>query len=69
MNRFLFGEDYDIYFAAETFTIMPIIAEPEKCDSLCRFDVDALPDAMIPIRKNAFQSYCHAEYYSEIVVE
>jgi mutator protein MutT len=60
---------YDIYFTIKKFRGQPRMTEPEKCSSLKWFDIDDLPEKMIPIRKNALWCYLNSEYYSELMIE
>jgi len=44
----------------------PTIMEPDKCSKLVWFDASALPDSMIPARKEALLSYyAHGILYTE----
>ena len=57
---------YDIYFFFKSFTGSPQITEPEKCSALEWFEITALPEEMIPIRRQAFQDALSGKLYSEL---
>lgn len=59
---------YDIYFIIHQFRGEPTIKEPDKCSQLTWFPIDALPDDMIVIRRQALKAYLQSECYSEIMV-
>lgn len=56
---------YDLYFRVEAFSGEPCIAEPDKCAELQWFPVSALPEGMIPLRRDALQSLLAGIAYSE----
>lgn len=51
------GERVDFFVHIETWQGEPFNAEPEKCDELRWYDVDALPENTIPYVKRAIQNY------------
>lgn len=61
---------YNIYFFVTAFHGAPQIMEPEKCSNLDWFDVDNLPEDMIPVRRadvlNAIRSVTYTEYIDEM---
>lgn len=56
---------YNAYFVCEHFSGEPHICEIEKCSKLQWFDIDNLPDDLIPDRKKAVQSYLNGVHYFE----
>ncbi|MDE6107847.1 MAG: NUDIX domain-containing protein [Oscillospiraceae bacterium] len=58
---------YDFYFEIRCWEGEPSIREPEKCDGMAWFPVDALPEDMIPNRRTAFLLARDGVAYSEIV--
>jgi mutator protein MutT len=56
---------YDIYFVVHAYSGAPAIMEPDKCSELAWFPVDALPDDVIPCRKQDIENYVSEKYYSE----
>lgn len=64
---------YNIYFFVSAFVGSPRIMEPEKCSDLGWFDVDNLPEDMIPVRRadvlHALHSVSYTEYIDERVTD
>jgi len=56
---------FNIYFEALRWQGEPRIAEPDKCDGLMWFDVDALPEDMIPERRQALLGHLAGTRYHE----
>ena len=56
---------YDIYFLVRAWIGTPEIREPEKCSALSWFDVDALPEDMIDVRRADLLHCLRGEAYSE----
>ena len=56
---------FNIYFQALRWRGEPRIAEPDKCDGLQWFDLDALPKDMIPERRQALRNYLSGTVYHE----
>jgi 8-oxo-dGTP diphosphatase len=59
-------EYIDFYFAAKNWDGEPTNNEPEKCDDMQWFALDALPENVIPNVKQALKAYEANEGYSEI---
>ena len=57
---------FNIYFQALRWQGEPRIAEPEKCDGLQWFDLDALPQDMIPERRQALLEHLSEVRYHEV---
>ena len=57
---------YDLYFFVHTYTGTPTIMEPEKCDALAWFSLDALPEDMIGFRRLHLHQALSGEYYDEL---
>lgn len=55
----------DLYFIVYAWAGTPEIREPEKCSALSWFDVDALPEDMIGIRREDLLHCLRGETYSE----
>lgn len=60
------GIYYCFYFKVNNFRGDIKIGEPEKCSELKWFDVNDLPDNIIPIRKIALENYLNNIIYSEL---
>lgn len=57
----------DLFFEATAWDGTIVNAEPEKCDDLSWFALDALPDNVIPYMQQALEKYRVGERYSEFV--
>jgi len=57
---------YHIYFIVNKYKGMPTIMEPDKAVELKWFDFNSLPEAMIPCRKIAIESWKNGIMYTEI---
>ena len=60
---------YNIYFFVTAFDGTPKIMEPEKCSDLNWFDVDSLPEDMIPVRRADVLYAIHSVSYTEYIDE
>ena len=54
-----------IYFCASNWSGTPVIKEPQKCSALKWFDVNNLPQNMIPDRKTTVLNYLKGIYFGE----
>jgi len=59
------NERVDVFFVAEKWDGEIINNEPHKCDDLSWFDVDNLPDNVIPYIRQALKKIKQNSYYSE----
>jgi len=59
------NERIDIFFTAEKWEGTPEIKEPEKCDDLSWFDLNNLPENIIPCVKYAIEGIKNEIFYSE----
>ena len=59
------AERIDVFFVAEKWEGNPEIKEPEKCDDLSWFDLDNLPDNIIPYVRQAIDCIRENKIYSE----
>ncbi len=59
------NERVDTFFIAEKWENNIVNQEPEKCDDLSWFDLDRLPENMIPYVKEVIESIKKNVYYSE----
>ena len=58
--------DYiNFFLIANGYSGTPSIMEPDKCDDLGWFDVDNLPDNMIPADRKAISNYFNEVYFDE----
>ena len=62
-------ERLDIFFEATKWHGEVVNAEPEKCDDLSWFDVDALPENMLPFVRRVLTDIAGSVAYSEYVAE
>lgn len=58
-------EYFDFYFTATKWEGEPTNQEPDKCDDLRWFPLDALPTNLVPNVAQALAAYARGEYYSE----
>lgn len=60
------GKEYiDFFFTTEQWEGEPHIMEPDKCDDLSWFRLDALPENMVPYVRFALEKYRAGEPFSE----
>ena len=59
------NERMDFFFTAKKWQGEPTIIEPEKCDDLRWFNVNNLPENIIPYTKQAIDSFLNNIIYSE----
>lgn len=59
-------ERVDFYFEADRYEGEPEIAEPDKCDDMRWFDLDELPDNLVPRVKAALEGIKAGAPYSEL---
>jgi 8-oxo-dGTP diphosphatase len=57
-------EYIDFFFVAKKWVGEPSIGEPEKCDDLSWFSLDALPENLLPYIKDAFDNYKNTTPFS-----
>jgi len=57
---------YHIYFVVNKYEGVPMIMEPDKAAELKWFDLNDLPDNMIPCRKIAIEAWCDDVMYTEV---
>jgi 8-oxo-dGTP diphosphatase len=58
-------ERIDFFFTTKTWVGEPTITEPDKCDDLSWFNLDNLPENIIPYIKTALENYKKGLIYSE----
>ncbi len=68
MQQYENAEYFDFYFTAKTWEGKPTNCEPEKCDDMSWFSLDALPDNLVPNVRQALEAYKSGEHYSEFGV-
>ncbi len=66
MHRKTDRESIDFFFACSTWTGMPTINEPDKCDELRWSDIDDLPRNTIGYIRQAIDAYTRKEIYSQL---
>ena len=59
------NERVDFFFKAKRWQGQPKIIEPDKCDDLTWFELDNLPENIIPYIKQAIDSFLNNMVYSE----
>jgi 8-oxo-dGTP pyrophosphatase MutT (NUDIX family) len=59
------SERVDFFLHIKDWDGEPFNAEPEKCDELCWYDLDGLPENTIPYVKRAIQNYIQAVPFEE----
>jgi 8-oxo-dGTP diphosphatase len=60
------GYRIDVFFTSDKWSGEPKIMEPDKSDDLFWFDLDKLPDNMIPYVKQAIDCIKNKTFYSEL---
>ncbi len=63
MHRKLARERIDFFLTATTWKGDIVNAEPHKCDELAWYDLDALPDNVIPYIRKAIHNYQHGNWF------
>lgn len=58
----------DFFFTADSWKGEPHICEPEKCDDMQWFDLDALPENLVPNVREVITQYMQDKYFSEFGV-
>ncbi len=67
LNRVSGEEEYiDFFFTAEKYSGTPTITEPNKCDDLRFFDLNNLPENIIPYIKDVLDNMKKDIIFSEI---
>ena len=65
MHRKHFDIRMDFFFTTDKSGLKPENREPEKCDDLSWFPLDALPENTIPYIRAAIEQYQRKIFYSE----
>lgn len=60
-----FGEYFEFYFFTDKYEGQPEIKEPDLCDDVGWFDINYLPENMVPKTKEALDGYKNGKIYSE----
>lgn len=63
MHRRSDDERIDWFLTARSWSGRIVNTEPEKCDRLAWFDVDALPENVIPYVRRALENYRQARWF------
>ena len=58
---------YHLYFYVNHYEGVPAIMEPEKAAELKWFNLNKLPEGMIPVRKKALEAWCDDVMYTEVI--
>ena len=66
MHRMSDSERVDFFFTAATWDGQPSNVEPEKCDDLSWYSLNALPENTIDYIRQALECYQKGESYSEL---
>ncbi len=70
LNRNESGQErIDLFYESNKWSGQIINAEPEKCDDLSWFDINALPENILPFVKNVLEDISKGIAYSEYLVE
>lgn len=56
----------DVFFAVKKWEGEPGIQEPEKCDHLAWFPMDALPEKVVPYQRAALLDIANGKVYREV---
>ncbi len=59
-------ERVSLFFVAKVFSGEPKNMEPEKCDDMQWFDIDNLPNNLVPEVRHALEQIAGGQVYSEI---
>ncbi|MFA6190176.1 MAG: NUDIX domain-containing protein [Candidatus Staskawiczbacteria bacterium] len=65
VNKYIDSERIDIFFTTDKWVGEIINKEPQKCDDLSWFDLDNLPENVIPFVKNSIECIKNKILYSE----
>jgi ADP-ribose pyrophosphatase YjhB (NUDIX family) len=65
MHRNEGGNRLDLFFTAKEWAGEPKIMEPDKCDDLKWFDINDLPENVIPYIRQAIDCVLKGKVYSE----
>jgi 8-oxo-dGTP diphosphatase len=60
------AERVDFFFSAETWEGEPRIAEPDKCDKVGWFPIDALPENLFPIVRAFLKDFPNPPFYKHM---
>ena len=63
MHRLSDDERIDFFLAAKAWSGRISNAEPDKCDHLAWFDIENLPDDVIPYVRRAFENYRRGRWF------
>lgn len=63
MHRKSNDERVDWFLAANTWSGEVVNREPEKCDQLAWYDLDSLPQNVIPYVRRAIDNYRHGRWF------
>ena len=67
MHRIEDEERVDFFFAVRAWPTEPYNSEPEKCDDLRWFDIEALPENTVPYVRQAIQNHLHDKRFDEFI--
>jgi ADP-ribose pyrophosphatase YjhB (NUDIX family) len=63
MHRRSDDERIDFFLMTRSWSGRITNNEPDKCDRLAWFDLDELPDNVVPYVGRALQNYCHGRWF------
>ena len=63
MHRKADQERVDFFLAASTWKSEILNSEPDKCDELAWFDMDRLPENVVPYVRKAIENYRQGEWF------
>ncbi len=67
MHRIEDEERVDFFFLVRSWPREPFNNEPEKCDDLRWFSLDALPDNTVPYVRQALDNLLHSKPFDEFI--
>lgn len=67
MHRIEDEERVDFFFAVQAWPSEPYNNEPEKCDDVRWFDLEALPKNTVPYVRRAIQNHLHEKRFDEFI--